>query len=265
MTLEEILNDAQNFTDDIELTVKDQKVTLGGLRNLTKAQQKKLSEQMDAANKDRQSAADLATKSATLFAELTKKQEELAAAATTTRTQPTDADDFDSADYWNPVRKRLSPIEKQLKETQDALKNVTAQLTNAATIWAKERWANQFESVKDRLKKSEQYKDWDVDKLVGYATEKKKLDSYGFPSVIEAVADLTRANELDEIRRAARDEGLREGLTRGRLGTTRPTSAAGGVNRAAQTIDPNNNLNDLADVTLQDPEIAQMLSEIGAL
>jgi hypothetical protein len=267
MTIEEILGNTTDLTDDIEFELKGHKIKLGDLRGLTKAQQKKLSEQMEAAKADRQSAADLATKSATLFAELTKKQEELAAAATaTTRTTTDGADDFDSAEYWSPVRKRLSPIEKQLKDALDKVGTLEGQLKNAATIFATERWKGQYAANRDRLKKSDEYKDWDMNKVLGYATERKIVDEYGFPSIERAVADMTKANEIEEIRKSAREEGFKEGVTRGRLATTgRPTSAAGGVERASKTIDPAKNFEDLGDVVTQDPELAKMLADLGTL
>jgi hypothetical protein len=265
MTLEEILANTTDLPDDTEFELKGNKVKLGSFRDLTKKQQKALSEQLEAAKRDREAAAELATKSATLFSELTKKQEELASAAVV-RTASDAGDDFDSAEYWAPVRKRLSPLEKELKDAKANYDTLSGQLKQAATIFATERWKGQFSANAERLKKSDQYKDWDMNKVLGHATQQKILDEYGFPSVEKAILDLTRANDLEEIRKSAREEGFKEGVTRGRLATSgRPTSASGRIDRAATTIDPSKNLEDLGDVVTADPDLARMLSELGTL
>jgi hypothetical protein len=259
---EEILKDSKTYTDDMKITLGDKEVSLGDIRKLTSAQQEKVTQHLKDAQADRERAAALAKEAEGVLNNLRTAQQ------TVERKEKVEAspDEFETEAYWEPVRKRLTAEQAERNRVEDQLKQLTGTITNAVTIWSRERWQNQYDRVQDRLKKSDQYKDWDVDRLIKYAADNKKLDSFGLPSIEAAVSELTKVNEQDEIRKNAYEEGLRKGRTEGRLNLqNRPTSAAGGRPRQTPQLDPNQNLNDLPDVVMADDDLNEMLASLGAL
>src|ERR1700722_18324197 len=134
MNLEEILNNDKDFTDDIEFELKGQKVTLGGLRELSKAQQKKLSAQLEAASGQQASALQREEKAR----ELAEKAAQLITKLESAGPAPTD--DFENDAFWAPVKKRTSTLEQKLAAAEAKVAAQEGQLANAARIWADERW-----------------------------------------------------------------------------------------------------------------------------
>lgn len=259
---EDVLKDDKNFPDTLELPIGDKKISLAELRSFTKAQQQRVADEMTAAQQTRQLAVRDSEKAAEVLANLQKLQEDASKAV---KVAPDANDDFDTSEWWNPVRKRLSPLEKQYAETQKAIETLTNSLSRAATIFAEDRWDREFESGADRLKKNKQYADWDQPKVREYAVQNKLVDRHGFPSVSKAIQELTKADELELARQKAREEGLQEGLQRARMSTmSRPTSHSG-KRSAGAVIDPTKNLEDLGDAVMDDPELTKMLADLGTL
>lgn len=259
MTLQEILADSKTFADGIELTIGTEKVNLGQLRDLSATQQRQLSEKISGADRREQEARDTAMKAATLLSELEKARETLNAQKTVT---PTD-DDFDKEEFWGPVRKRFSERDKKLEDAIKGLENLSKSVERAATIWAQERWQNQFKEVAPRLKKVDQYKDWDFKRVLDYATERKIVDDYGFPSIERTVAELTKANEIDTIKKEAFEAGKKAAEQRRRLDNQpRPSSATGGKIKADESAVEKFGLEGLGDDAMNDPELMEMFAQI---
>ena len=257
MEFTKILQDEQTFPDSAEITMGNEKVTLGQIRDLSRSQQKAITERMDALQRERDEVKTLATTAADLMTKLNTQ-----AATEPVKTTPSD---FDADPWWEPVRSKLSPIEKAIKEVQDTQKAINSALERSATIWATDRWKSQYAGVKDRLK-PDKYKDWTFEKVRDYAAQQKILDEYGFPAVDKAVEVITREDELERIRQEAYEKGAREGSVKGRLATmARPTSSAGAKHTAEAGLDPSKNFEDLGDVALSDPSIAKMLADINAI
>jgi hypothetical protein len=258
--LQDILNDKNTFTDNIELTIGTEKVTLGQLRELSATQQRNLSEKISGADRREQEARDTAMKAANLLSELEKAREVLTAQRTVT---PTD-DDFEKEEFWAPVRKRLSEPNKKIEEALQRLDSLAKSVERAATIWAQERWQGQFEKSSPRLKKVDAYKDWDYKKVLDYATERKIVDDYGFPSIERTVAELTKANEIDTIKKEAFEAGKKSAEQRKRLDTQpRPSSASGGKQPADKSAVAEIGLEGLGDDAMNDPELMDMFAQIS--
>lgn len=264
MNLDQILSDEKTFTDDMEMQLGENKVKLGDLRGLTKAKQKELSDRIEAAKVREQKTLELANKTAEIYSNLQTAQEEIEKQRTVR--QPSD-EDFDTNEWWKPVRERLTAREKEEKALKEQVERLSNAFTQALTIFSEDRWEQEFERNSDKLKKNPQYKDWDYTKARDYAAQHKLLDRHGLPSVSKAIAELTRADEKEEIRRQAFEEGKRAGEQRSRMAAmARPTSAAGGASRpAGKGLDPNQNFNDLNEAVGDDPELVEMLNNIGAL
>lgn len=260
MTLQEILNDKNTFADNIEMTIGNEKVTLGGLRELSANQQRQLSEKISGADRREKEANDTAVKAANLLAELETARTKLVAEK---NNPPTD-DDYEKEDFWVPVRKRQAEQNKKIDQALAGIDALTKSVAQAATIWAEDRWQNQYEKNSSRLKKVEAYKDWDYTKVLDYAATNKLLDAHGFPSVEKAIAELTKANDLDTVRKEAYEKGLKEGKTNARLESMpRPSSASGGKPSKGKSAVEEFGLEGLGDDVTNDPEIMEQLAQIA--
>src|ERR1035438_1059529 len=184
MTLEQILNDRTTFEDGIELVIKGEKVNLGQLRDLSATQQRALSDKIAGADQREAQARDTAMKAANLVSELETARQTLS----TQKTTPPTEDDFDKEEFWGPVRKRFSERDTKIDQAIKGIEALSKSVERAATIWAQERWQGQYKDAAPRLKKVDAYKDWDYKKVLDYATERKIVDDYGFPSIERTVA-----------------------------------------------------------------------------
>lgn len=257
MNLAEILADSETFTDDMEMQLGEHKVKLADLRGLTSRQQKELSEKLQAATEQQREALDMSEKATGIYNNLKKLEEESAA-----RRSSEDADDFDTNNWWTPVRKRMTAQEKQVQEAMKKVDDLTASFTKAATMFVTERWNNQYERVAPRLKKSKEYGGWDMPKVRDFAAKNQIVDEFGFPSIERAVAQLTRADDIEEAKRQAREEGLKEGLQRARLQTqARPTSATGAKPQKGKSAVEELGLEGLGDDVMSDDELMSQLEE----
>lgn len=257
MDLDQILADEKTFADNIEFELGGRKVNLGELRGLSKRQRAELSDRMAETERKRAEVLQLAEQAAEVKGRLDAQLLEASK-----RTQPTD--DFDTDPFWAPVKKQLAPyadLNKQLNEKLSKLENAANQMAN---IWAEDRWQNQFERTKDRLK-GDKFKDMTYEKVRDYAGTHKLLDSYGLPSVEKAVLELTKEDEVQRKVDEAFQRGLREGNVKGRMGVQpRPTSAMG-EKQPENSVVAKKGLEGLGDDVAADPELMDMLSQLGAL
>lgn len=249
-----------SIPDTVEFELGGQKLTLGAVRDLSKRQQKQLSDEMERLTKERNEVKELATKAA-----------ELIANAQRTQPQPQPEPTVQNTDDWNdpwykPIKDHLTPLEKQMQEAQAKLAAQEQTLQKAAMFLAKRMFREDYRDVKDRLK-GDKYKDYrDPDKLADYAAKHNLIDEMGFPSVTRAVDELTREDALEAERKKAYEEGIAKGRIEGRMGTMpKPSSAAGAKGAPSKGLDPGKNFEDLGDSVSEDPELMQMLSQIGAL
>ena len=263
MTLEQILADKNMFADTIELTINNEKVNLGQLRELSTKQQQALSDKMAGADKREAEARDTATKAANLLAQLEEARAGIAAARTE---KPTD-DDFDKGDWWSPVRDRLAVRDKKFDALESAVGTLTKSVQQAATIWAKDRWRNQYDREAPRLKKVKEFENWDFDKVLAYATEKKVFDDDGMPSVERAIKELTKANEIETIRKEEYERGLQAGKNKARMDSMpRPSSASGaGKLPKGKSAVEEFGLEGLGDDVTNDADLMQQLGQLSEL
>jgi hypothetical protein len=259
MTLQEILADGKTFTDDMEMQLGEHKVKLADLRGLTKKQQSELSEKLQAATERERQATDMATKASEIFNSLSAMEKK---AIELQGKQPTgEEDDFETNNWWTPARKRITAQDKQIGDLVKTVNDFKTGFEKAALMFATERWNNQFERVAPKLKKSKDYADWNLEKVRDYATKNQIVDEFGFPSVERAVSLLTRADDLEEAKKQAREEGLKEGLQRARLSAqSRPTSATGGKKTGKAAVEEFG-LEGLGDDVADDPELMDALEQ----
>jgi F0F1-type ATP synthase membrane subunit b/b' len=256
---DQIFADEQNFKDDVEITIGDKKVKLGEIRDLTKSQQRMLADKLT-------EAKGLAEKASQVITDYEAKALELANKVTSGPARSTDDENWQEDPLFRPVAKALKGYEDRAKKAEENLEKITNALTNTAKIWFRDRSEMQFERGAERLKKNPKFKDYDVDKILDYATQNKIVDGNGLPSVSRAIQELTKVDDLEEARRRAYEEGLKAGQQKGRLATmTRPTSAGGPTPEVKDAAMAKHGLEGLGDDVAKDPELMQMLSDLGAL
>lgn len=253
---EQLFSDEANFADNLEITVGDKKFTLGEARELSKKKQGELAAKLN-------EAKDLATKAAGVIQEYEGKKAAIDAAPVVRAT----ADDkWDEDPLFRPVAKKTKELETMIGDLKKQNDTLTNALGNTAKIWFRDRAEAQFDRSAERLKKSAKYKDYDVDKVLEFASQNKIFDGNGLPSVARAIQELTKEDDIAIIRREEYERGLKEGATKGRMaGMTRPTSAEGAQRRPEDSaVGKNVSLEHLGDDVSKDPELMEMLSQLGA-
>jgi hypothetical protein len=259
MTIQEILAATDTLPDSTEIPFGEHKVKLGDIRGLTAKEKKDLSEKMAGAESREKEARDTAMKAATLLSQLEEARTKLVEQKTT----PVSDDDFDTSEWWKPVKTRFEARDKKIDEAITKLENLTKAVTQTATIWAEDRWQSQYERNAPRLKKVEAYKDWDYTKVRDYAAANKILDAHGLPSVEKTILELTKANDLETARKEAYEEGLKKGRTQQRMDNMpRPSSASGGKAAKGKSAVEEMGFEGLGDDVMGDEEIMESLAKI---
>jgi len=271
MDFASILADKKTFTDDIKLNINGNEVSLGDIRSLSQrnqdavtAKMNELSGDQERTRKEYENARTLSTQAAEIISKAQAGPEKKAAP------EPDGADYYDTDPLYEPIRKRLSPMEKQLAEIIESNKQNKIALERAALVFARDRWDRQYDALKPRLA-GDKYKDYrgekGVEKLAEYAASHQLLDEFGLPSVAKAVADLTREDEIAIIKKTEYERGVEAGRQAKRLASMeRPASASGNTgDRKQPKLDPTQNFEDLGDVVMDDPEGRKMLSDLAEL
>ena len=257
MAYNDIFKNEATFPDALEVTLPNgDKATLGEIRELTRSQQKQLASDMEALTKERNEAKSIATAAADLMTKMQNQPEPVKQAV---------PDDFDQDPWWEPVRKKMSPIAEQLKAIEAGQKALQESVARAASIWAQDRWKGQYERGKERLK-GPKYSDQTFEKVRDYAAEHKILDEYGFPALDKAIEAITREDQLESIRNEAYERGVREGAVKSRLASSaRPSSAAGVPKPEGVGLKADGNFQDLGDAVMSDRELAEAFSQLSGL
>lgn len=256
-TLNDILKDTATYPDTFEVDFMGAKVPLSSLRQFTAAelgeidkQRKQVAKELADATKQRQSAMDLSTQAQQLFDSLQSKPN-------ATATQVAD-DPWESDPVYAPVRSRLTDRDKKLDEFKSALDRLTKAQEQIATIGGWERWERQYNSFPEARRP----KDKSLEEIVKFAHENKLVDRFGIPSVQLALDKLTEASRLEDIRKTAHDEGVKEAETRLRASTMpRPNFNPSPAVRAGKT--PLEDLDHLTDKVLEDPELRQLVEGLN--
>ncbi len=259
LDLMKILDDDKTFADGIEIVVNGEKGTLADLRGMSRKKQQELADRMKATEDKFTEVTNLATQAAALKQQL----DEQLAKVGKEKNPPTD-DELDTDPFWAPVKKRYGTVDATVKELKDTVTKLGAAAERMATIWAQDRWRGQFDRLAPKLAKSSKHKDMTFEKVREFAATNKLLDEYGFPSVEKAIVELTRDEDFETRLAEARQQGIKEGETRGRLAASgRPTSATG-PKKPEKSMVAEKGLEGLGDDVAADPELSKMLADLGA-
>jgi len=258
--IKKFLENAKDYPDQTMVTIGETQVPLGSLRQLNASDREALSTAMKA-NEDkgreldgqRAKVIDLAQKAQAAH---DAAQEALRKASAAPPPNP-GADPF--ADPW------LAPVKKEL-DTRDAafteLKNMIGQMANtvknAATIFAEERWDNQYNGINfgKREKKPTRAE------ILEFATANKIVDRHGMPSISGAWDKMSEADRLKEAEDRAREQGREEGRMAA-LATRIPMPGVPGPGQATpMPKSPSGELGDLYSEAIKDPELRALIEQL---
>lgn len=260
MNFDELLAIVKDIPDETEFELAGKKLRAADLKGLTSAEKAAAAKVLSDANSQKAQAAKDAEQAATILAELQKLQ-------TTPAPKGNEGeDDWETNNWWTPARKQLAARDEKIKGLTDTITKLNTAFSNAATMFAQDRWERQYAAGQERLKRSAKAKDMTFDQVRDHAVNNKLLDAMGFPDVGKAIADLTREDELAAAISKAREDGIREGQTRARLNATpRPTSASGVAPKGVRGLDPEKNLEDLGDAVAEDPELMELVAQVQGM
>lgn len=269
-----IINDDKGFPDTLELTIGNEKLSLGAIRDLSKKQRQQVVEQLDVVQREREAVAnqqrqaqEMTEKASGVYQTLQSQLE--ASKAETERNQAIrqtngyDPEQMYQTDIWyGPIRKRDQGFEEQLKKIAEKLELVSRMQSAMSNTYVEDRFGNEYEATADMRKKSKQIADWDLEKLKKYAQENKINDRLGFTSIKEAVNRLT----ADEKRQISEDEiyqrGLREGEMRARMSMMRPPSAANAAMTGSEATPSTLDEALAPDSIAKDEELMRMFADL---
>lgn len=267
--MEAILKDEGTYPDTLEIIMGTEKVSLGQIRDMSKKQQSRITEELSGIQRERQTLAQKQQEVLTLSERATetynKLEEQLAKAS---RNAVPDGDPekmWDTDQWYSPARKRISEIQKTIADLAETQKKLGSAVTSAVSIWMDDRWENEYSQVAPELEKYPKLAEWrDPEKLKKYASENKILDKRSMPSIREAVNRLTAVEREAAKSEDAYQRGLREGQMKARLGAQpRPASAAAAVvngsGKVAETFEEAMS----PDAVAQDSELNEMLANLG--
>ena len=263
--IKKFLESATEYPDNTPITIGDQQIPLGSLRQLNASERQTLSERLKGVESKE---AELNTRQQNIVSLAQKAQEAYAAAeearAKAGQAPPPNpgADPF--SDPWlAPVKTELSKRDKELEEIRSIAKNLQATITQAATIWAQDRWDREYGSLNFGKREKKPTRE----EILKFANENKLVDRYGMPSISEAWNKMSEADRLEELRKEALEKGREEGRMEAMAARVTPPGVSGigqGPAAHARKIGPETDvLGDMYAESLKDPELRQLIEQMG--
>ena len=258
--IKKLLQNATEYSNDAEVIIAGQKVTLGDLRALDSDERKTLNDSIAKANKLRDDAIAASARAQTVYEqanEVLEKNKNAAPPAAAAGTDPW------ATDPWlKPVDERMKKQEAANEELKNLLKQVSTIVGNGMTTFSEARWDDQYNSI-DFGKHPRKTRD----ELLEYAKTNRLVDRTNLPSIRLAWEHMTaperqKAHEEDLIERG-RQRGIQESLA-SRL--PQPNVPGPGMSAPAPKIPANGDvLGDLYGDAVKDPELRQLLEQMGTV
>jgi hypothetical protein len=262
-TLQEILANREQYADNLNITIGEAQVPLGSLRDLTAAEQSRLTNLIKATDETKR---DAESRLQTAIETARKAEEAYAAAQEMKRTAgiatpPPGTNPLDDP-FFTPIRGEFDKRDKSIAELKEELKKAINMATNMGTIGLEDRWDNQYSSLnfsvlpKDKPKPTRQ-------ELINFATQNKLIDRHNIPSIGRAWEEMSKSYSLDAERVKARQEGIEEGRRMSLAASVQQPGSSGPAPLAGSPKYTNGDvLGDLTSEALKDPEIRGMMEQL---
>jgi hypothetical protein len=263
--IKKFLEQATESPDNTPITIGDQQIPLGSLRQLNASERQTLSERLKGVeaketelNTRQQNIVDLAQKAQAAY----QAAEEARKTATTRQPDP-NADPL--SDPWlAPVKTQLESRDKKIQELETLIKNQQTTLGQAASLFMKREWQREY----DGLNFGKREKKPTRDEILTYAQQNKIVDSDGLPSIREAWNKMSEGDRLEQLKQEALEKGREEG----RMEAMAARVTAPGVSGMGQSIQsgqprkitPDTDvLGDLYGDAIKDPELRAMIEQMN--
>lgn len=263
--IKKFLEDTQGHPDATPIKIGDTEIPLGSLRQLNASERQSLSDRLKQVetkeadlNTRQQSIVELAQKAQAAY-----QAAEEAKAKAGQRTVESSADPF--ADPWLvPVKAAFTERDKKLEEQAALIKNLTATLGQAATVFMKREWQREY----DGLNFGKRDKKPTREDILKYAQENKIVDGDGMPSVRLAWDKMSETDRLEETRREAQEKGREEGRMEAMASRFTPPGIPGmgqGPQPTKKLTPDTDVLGDLYGDALKDPDLRALIEQTGVV
>lgn len=262
--IKKFLDSTKEHADTVEVKIGDTVVTLGDLRALSADERGQIANKMkelEATEKDlkeRQGKiVDLATKAQAAYDAAEKAR---AAAGSGDRGGAPPNDPF--SDPWlAPVKEALTTRDKTIEELKGLLKQVATSVSNAASVWAEDRWDGQYNSINFGTREKKPTRD----ELIKYATDNNLLDRHKMPSITAAWQKMSEGERLEELKKSEYERGVEAGRQQRIAASVPPPGVPGAGHMPPVKVKPGEgDLGDLYAEANKDPELRQLLEAAGA-
>ena len=243
--LKDILSD-KKIADDVKLNINGAEISVGDLR-LGFSEVEKQQSQL-AAEREQLQKAQLETAAA--WAKVLEEQSKVTVAPKVEPTTKGKDFDYDSDPLFAPFKKQLSSaIEAAEKKAADAIakaEKAESELNKAAAWAMNKQWQRDYESLPAEFRKQHSLKD-----VLQHASQQRLVDESNVPDVRRAYGELNRVNELEAMKKQAREEGYKQAREEALLSSI-PRS------NSVQSVEANKTFGSLDDAiaaAMKDPEI----------
>jgi hypothetical protein len=254
----------KEIADTTEITIGNDKVTLGELRSFDAEQQGKVAQELQRATQMQQALEADQVKAATLLAELaTVPRPAAPAAPAATPTEP----DYLSDPILRPLYQKIDALaieNKSLKESiTGELSGLKSQIQTAASSYINDGWESSFRNLRETADPVIKpiIEKIDLRTALKYAGDHGIVDHRKVPDPVRAALQMTEKERIEAIRSAEREAGKKEGIELGRkqLAAEMPKPGVTG-RRVVET--PHKNMDEAVAALANDPDIQQSLAQI---
>jgi hypothetical protein len=259
--IKKLLQDATAYSDEAEVTIAGQKVSLGDLRALSADERKTVNDKIAEVNAMREDVVKAGRQAQQAYDAAQKVIADQA--ATTTAGGSGGADNPWEKEPWlAPVDKRFKEYEKKIEEQNTLLKQLSVIVGNGMSAFSQNRWDDEYKAI-----------DWGKtprktrDEMIEYAKTNNLLDRNNLPSISRAFDHITAPDRQkqhdDEILEKGRQRGLAESLA-ARL--PQPNVPGPGISTPIPKIPANGDvIGDLWGDANKDPELRTLIEQLGAV
>lgn len=260
--IKKILQDTTQYTDDAQITIAGQTVTLGDLRGLDADERKAVNDAVAAANTLRDKALQTSAKAQEVYDNYSAKVKELEG-KTVIPPNNNGAPDPWKTDAWlAPVDQRFLSIEKHNEELRNLVKQVSTIVGNGMLAVSENRWDDQYRSIDwgSRQKKSR-------DEMIEYAKTNRLLDRNGLPSISAAYDHITAPERQKQQEESLLEKGRQQGIAETLASRFQAPNVPGpGLSAPPPKIPAGGDvLGNLYTEAMADPALSAMIQELGSL
>jgi hypothetical protein len=264
-SFEEVIADTQKYPDSLEIEVAGTKIPLASLRAVNKSERERLSAEIGNVAKERENLSQAQTKALQLAEEAARIKAEIENDASTRRQVAAGADPFETDPFYAPVSKKIQGLQEKYDKTLEKLNSAVEKMnntaTNMATVWAEDRWDNEYEQVLRSVPEDKRSTVPSRKELLEYAAKENIKDRHNLPSVRKAWEKKTEGERMTQSAEEARKQGIEEGKRMAFAARIpKPSTVQTGGGGGPAVLD---DWNKLTDAALADPEIARIIQGSG--